>query len=49
MKTIWNIIKSERNRLIGHTVSKYENSPDTFNDHFLSVDEQVMQSNRRHK
>jgi hypothetical protein len=44
MKTIWNIIKSETNRLKGHTVSNYENSPDAINDHFLSVAEKIMQS-----
>jgi histone acetyltransferase (RNA polymerase elongator complex component) len=47
MKTIRNIIKSETNRLKGHTVSNYENSPDTFNDHFLSVAEKIMPSIRR--
>jgi hypothetical protein len=39
MKTTWSIIKSETNRLKGHTVGNYENSPDTFNDHFFSVGE----------
>jgi hypothetical protein len=39
MKITWNTIKSETNTLKGHTVSNYENSPDTFNDHFLSVAE----------
>jgi hypothetical protein len=33
-------------RLKGHTVSNYENSPDTFNDHFLSIAEKIMQSIR---
>jgi hypothetical protein len=46
MKITWNIIKSETKRLRGHTVSKYENSPDTFNDHFLSIAEKIMQSIR---
>jgi hypothetical protein len=32
-----------RNRLKGHTVNKYENSPDAFNDHFLSLAEKIMQ------
>jgi hypothetical protein len=41
MKTTWNIIKPETNRLKGHTVSNYENSP---NDNFLSIAEKVMQS-----
>jgi hypothetical protein len=39
MKTAWNIIKSETNRPKGQTVSNYENSPDTFNDYFLSIAE----------
>jgi hypothetical protein len=43
MKTIWNIIKSETNRLKGHTVSNYKNSSDTFNDPFLSTAEKNMQ------
>jgi fructose 1,6-bisphosphatase len=34
MKTTLSIIKSETNRLKGH--SNYENSPNTFNDYFLS-------------
>jgi hypothetical protein len=46
MKTTWNIIKSETNRLKSHTVSNYKNSPDIFNDHFLSVAEKIMQSIR---
>jgi hypothetical protein len=44
MKTIWNIIKSDSNRLKDQTFSNYENSPDTFNDYFLSVAEKIMQS-----
>jgi hypothetical protein len=46
LKTTWSIINSETNRLNGHTVSNYENSPDTFNDHFLSIAEQIIQSIR---
>jgi hypothetical protein len=46
MKTTWNIIKSETNRPKGQIVSTYENSPDTFNDHFLSISEKVMQNIR---
>jgi hypothetical protein len=42
MKTTWKGITSETNRLKGHTVSNYENSPDNFNDHFLSVAEKIM-------
>jgi hypothetical protein len=37
MKTTWKIIKSETNRLKGH---------DTFNDHFLSLAEKIMQNIR---
>jgi hypothetical protein len=36
MKTIWNIINLETNWL-GHTVTKYQNSPEAFNKHFLST------------
>jgi hypothetical protein len=39
MKTTWNIIKSETNRLKGHKVSNYENSPETFSDRFCSIAE----------
>jgi hypothetical protein len=46
VKTIWNIIESEANRPKGQTISNYENSPDTFNDHFLSVAEKIVQSIR---
>jgi hypothetical protein len=41
MKTTWNVIKSETNRLKGQTVSNYKNSPDTFNDNFLSITEKI--------
>jgi hypothetical protein len=45
MKTTWNIIKSETNRLkMSH--SNYENSPDSSNDHFPSTAERIMQSIR---
>jgi hypothetical protein len=43
MKTTWNIIKSETNRLKRSHIN-YENSPDSFNDHFLSIAERIMQS-----
>jgi hypothetical protein len=46
MKTTWSIIKSDSNRLKDQTVSNYENSPDTFNDHFLPVAVKIMQSIR---
>jgi hypothetical protein len=46
MKTTWNIIKSETNRLKDQMVSNLENSLDTFNDHFLSTAEKIMHSIR---
>jgi hypothetical protein len=45
MKTTWNIIKSETNRLKRSHIN-YKNSPDSFNDHFLSIAERIMQSVR---
>jgi hypothetical protein len=42
MKT-WNIIKLKTNRLKDHTTNKYQNFPDTFNNHFLSIAENIMQ------
>jgi hypothetical protein len=45
MKTTWNIIKSETNRLKMSHIN-YESSPDSFNDHFLSIAERIMQSTR---
>jgi len=42
MKTTWNIIKAETNRLKGPTTSKinnYQNSPEAFNKYFLSITE----------
>jgi hypothetical protein len=36
MKTTWNIIKLESNRQKGHTISKYQNSRETYNKYFLS-------------
>jgi hypothetical protein len=43
MKTTWNIIKIETNRRKGHTLSKYQNSPEQFNKDFLSVAEEIIQ------
>jgi hypothetical protein len=40
MKTIWNIIQSQTNRLKDHTVNM--KSLLTFNDHFLSRAENIM-------
>jgi hypothetical protein len=40
MKTTWNIIKTETNRLKGPTtltINSYQNSPEAFNKYFLSV------------
>jgi hypothetical protein len=45
MKTTWNIIKSETNRLKSSHIN-YENSPVSFNDHFLSIAGRNMQSIR---
>jgi hypothetical protein len=45
MKTKWNIIKSETNRLKRSHIN-YENTSDSFNDHFLSIAERIMQSIR---
>jgi ribosomal protein S18 len=43
MKTKRNIIKSYTNRLKGSHIN-YKNSPDSFNDRFLSTAERIMQS-----
>jgi hypothetical protein len=37
MKTIWNIINLQTNRLKGHTISKYQSFPEAFNKYFLST------------
>jgi chloramphenicol O-acetyltransferase len=39
MKTTWNIIKIETNRIN----SKYQNSLETFNKYFLSVADEIIQ------
>jgi hypothetical protein len=44
MKTTWNIIKSETGRLNGHTTSKYQNTPDTFNKYFSSIAGKIIQN-----
>ena len=41
MKTTWNIIKAETNRLNRPTTCKYQNSPDVFNKHFLSTAKKI--------
>jgi hypothetical protein len=46
MKTTWNVIKSKTNRLQGRTVGNYENSPETFNGHSLSIAEKMSHSIR---
>jgi hypothetical protein len=43
MKTTWNIITAETNRIKGHTPSKYQNSPEAFNKYFLSVAKEIIQ------
>jgi hypothetical protein len=43
MKTTWNIIKAETSRVMGHTFSKYQNSPEAFNKYFLSAAGEVIQ------
>jgi hypothetical protein len=48
MKITWDIIKSETNRLKGQRVGDYGNSPDTFNDHFLSTAEKKIMQSIRH-
>jgi hypothetical protein len=45
MKTTWNIIKAETNRLKGPTnttINNYQNSPEAFNKYFLSVTENII-------
>ena len=45
MKTTWNIIKAETNRLKGPTnttINNYQNSPKAFNKYFLSVTENII-------
>jgi hypothetical protein len=46
MKTTRNIIKLETSRLKGHTVSKYQNSPEACNKHFLSTAGKIIQDIR---
>ena len=45
MKTTWNIIKAETNRLNGlitTTINNYQNSPEAFNKYFLSMTENIF-------
>jgi len=45
MKTIWNIIKAEKNRLKGPkntTINNYQNSPEAFNKYLLSITENII-------
>jgi hypothetical protein len=45
MKTTWNIIKTETNRLKGPTnttINNYRNSPEAFNKHLLSISENII-------
>jgi len=45
MKTTWNIIKVETNRLKGPTnttINNYQNSPEAVNKYFLSITENII-------
>jgi len=45
MKTTWNIIKAETNRikgLITTTINNYQNSSEAFNKYFLSITENIF-------
>jgi len=49
MKTTWNIIKAETNRLkepITTTINNYQNSSEAFNKYFLSTTENIFQDVR---
>jgi hypothetical protein len=49
MKTTWNIIKAETNRLKGPittTINNNQNSPEAFNKYFLSIIENILQDVR---
>jgi hypothetical protein len=43
IKTTWNIIKTERNRIKGQTSNKYQNSPEAFKKYFLSAAGAIIQ------
>jgi hypothetical protein len=46
MKTTWNIIKVETNRLkgpISTTINNNQISPEAFNKYFLSITENILQ------
>jgi len=49
MKTTWNIIKAETNRLKGPittTINNNQNSPEAFNKYFVSITENILQDVR---
>jgi hypothetical protein len=47
IKTTWNIIKKETNRHKGSkNVTNYENSPEAFNNYFLTVSENIIKNIR---
>ena len=50
MKTTWNIIKAETNRLIKEpittTINNTQNSSEAFNKYFLSITENIFQNVR---
>jgi hypothetical protein len=41
IKTNWNIVKIETSRSCRPTTSKYQNSPDAFNEYFLSITDKI--------
>jgi len=49
MKTTWNIIKAETDKLKGHittNINNYQNSPEAFNKYFLSIFKNIFQDVR---
>jgi len=49
MKTTWNIVKAETNRLKGPittTINNNQNSPKAFTKYFLSINENILQDVR---
>ena len=41
IKATWNIIKAETNRLHRPSTKKHQNSPDIFNNYFLSIADKI--------
>ena len=48
IKATWNIIKAETNRLHRPSTKKHQNSPDIFNNYFLSIADKIT-CDIRHK